>query len=205
MTKEQIIKAVKVKMEEITPFDDGLMVLNAEVKPIESYISEVFQNSIDKLLMICPLSLTAETTLPATGLTATTNNGKSIGKLTIPDDFIRLHTFKMEGWERPVHRCISTENPKYSEQLNPWTRGGNSKPVIVNKGYLEIYTYNTGDTVQTSLYVKRVDIDAPDISIHDKLINPLCSLIAADVYAIFGSQQSEVMMKEVDSLLKIEL
>lgn len=205
MTKEQIIKAVKVKMEEITPFDDGLMVLNAEVKPIESYISEVFQNSIDKLLMICPLSLTTETSLPSTGLTSTTNNGKSIGKLSIPDDFIRLHTFKMAGWERPVHRCISTENPKYSEQLNPWTRGGNSKPVIVNKGYLEIYTYNTGDTVQTSLYIKRVDIDAPDISIHDKLINPLCSLIAADVYAIFGSQQSEVMMKEVDSLLKIEL
>ena len=56
-------------------------------------------------------------------------NNKLIGLLPIPDDYIRLHTFKMSTWERPVHRTTSIDNPDYILQLNPFTRGGNSKPV----------------------------------------------------------------------------
>lgn len=205
MTKTEIIRKIKAKMEEITPFDDGLMVLDPGVKPIESYIDEMLQPALDRLLMICPLHLTKETALPYTGLTTRTDNNKLIGLLPIPDDFIRIHTFKMNTWERPVHRTTSTENPEYILQLNPYTRGGNSKPVIVKKEKLEIYTYSTGATVEISLYVKKVDVNDTQIDIKDKLINPLIALTASMVYAIFGSKQSEIMLQEVDNLLKAEL
>ena len=203
MTKTEIIRRVKILMEELTPFDDGLIVLNSDVKPIESYIDNSLQPSCDEMLKQCPLHLTTPKTLVTNGkLTARLDNNKNIGTLTLPSDFIRLHTFKMRGWERPIQRLISVENPDYIKQLNPFTRGGNSKPVMVRKsGIVEIYTYDASDRVETALYVARIDMQEQYIEMSEELYNALCHLIAANVYAVFGNKQSEYMQTKYQTLL----
>jgi len=206
MTRQQIIDRVKVKMEEVTPFDDGLAILLSEVKPMVSYIEEYIQSSCDQILMICPLHLTTPTTIPLSDVLfkSVLDNKRQVGTLTLPDDFIRLHTFKMKGWERPVHFPINTENPQYKEQFNTWGRGGNAKPIIVrNSDTLSIYTFDVDSKPEIHLFVKRIDTSG-NIEINEKLVEPLCSLIAANVLGVFGSSQQKVMMQEVENSLKTE-
>ena len=42
-------------------------------------------------------------------------------------------------------------------------------------------------------------------NMNEKLFDPLCSLIAANVFGIFGSPQQKVMLQEVDNFIKSEL
>ncbi|MBV5282158.1 MAG: hypothetical protein JZU53_06930 [Paludibacter sp.] len=200
ITRKRLIDLVKVKMEEVTPFDEGLAVLSSDVKPITNYIEENIQPALDELLMICPLHLTTPVTLPTV-----LSYGRKIGTLVLPDGFLRLHSFKMSNWERVVTRPISIENPQYQDQFVRWGRGGNAKPVIVrNSDKLEIYTFDTDSTPVIAKYVQRVNTTS-NIEINQKLVDPLCALIAAKVLRIFGSEQQRVMMQEVDEFIKSEL
>lgn len=198
MTKIEIIDRVKVLMEEISPFDDGLQVLNSEVQPIQSYIEKSIPSALDELLLFCPLHYTTGVNLPS--MTRITSGTREIGIITVPDDFIRIHTIKATKWERPVHRHISVENPEYTQQLNPYTRGGNAKPVVVKNQKLELYTLETGDTIETAKYVQRPDVE--DIQLNQQLYEPLCYLIASKVYAIFNDKRAEYMIAQSKSLLQ---
>lgn len=201
MTKNGIIKRVKVLMEELTPFDDGLIVLNSDVKPIESYIEEAIQPALDQLLIFCPLHLTTAANLPT--MTSVVSGTRKIGYITIPDDFLRIHTIKINNWEKAVHRAISVENPEYALQQNPFTRGGSAKPVVAKADKLELYTLKEGDTVEKATYIQRPDIE--DLNLNQKLFEPACHMIAAEVLAIFGSKQAEYMAAKAQELIKAEL
>ena len=52
------------------------------------------------------------------------------GELPLPEDFIRLLSFRMEGWRRPVLAPIRNTDDVYVQQFNPVLRGGDSKPVV---------------------------------------------------------------------------
>jgi len=209
MTRQDIIDKVLVRMKEVTPFDEGIVILSPEVETILNYIEGYLQASCDELLMICPLSLTIPVSFPTsgipltlTGFTSVTDNGKKIGTLTIPSDFLRLHTFKISSWERPVHRPISIDNPQYEFQFNPFTRGGNAKPVIVKNKDLKIFTFDIDATPEIYTYVPKINLD--DIKLNEKLVDPLVCLISANVYSQYGHPQSKVMMDQLKTLLAVE-
>ena len=64
--------------------------------------------------------------------------------LTLPEGFLRLLEFKMDGWKVSVTEALSQDNPKYWQQQNPALRGGNSRPLVflVNgETELEPYPY----------------------------------------------------------------
>lgn len=52
------------------------------------------------------------------------------GMLPLPEDFVRLLSFRMEGWHRPVVVPIRNTDGAYVQQFNPVLRGGDSKPVV---------------------------------------------------------------------------
>lgn len=70
--------------------------------------------------------------------------GDEYKELTLPEGFLRLLEFKMDGWKVPVTEALSQNNPKYWQQQNPALRGGNSRPLVflVNgETELEPYPY----------------------------------------------------------------
>jgi hypothetical protein len=70
--------------------------------------------------------------------------GDAHKELTLPDGFLRLLEFKMDGWKVSVTEALSQDNPKYWQQQNPALRGGNSRPLVflVNgETELEPYPY----------------------------------------------------------------
>lgn len=90
------------------------------------------------------------------------------GRLLLPDDFMRLVAFRMEGWRRSVTETISPDSPTYRLQRQPVEalRGSDSRPVcalVREEGglWLEYYAsrHKTPRRVEVALYQPLPAID----------------------------------------------
>ena len=204
MTRDQLIAAVKVKMEELTPFNEGVVVLasSSNVKPITSYIDATLNEASDEALMILPLHLITPSVLPGS-----MSGANGIGSLELPDDFLRLYALKVSTWQRDVCETISETHPAYALQRNPYTRGKSEKPVAVilhdgTKKKLECYSVTGATpTVEKKLYVKRVAAEANPAN----LLIYVIYLCAIKVYAtIERPDMAKVMTDQLAELIKIQ-
>lgn len=69
------------------------------------------------------------------------------GTLPLPPDFLRLLTFKMVGWMRPVVTPIYDQDTRYIQQSNRILRGGEANPVVAlcdGNTRLEYYSSSLG-------------------------------------------------------------
>ena len=68
---------------------------------------------------------------------------KGVGKFILPDNFVRLISFKAEDWSSVVTEALDDTYPRYKQQGNPILRGTPHRPMvfITNGGkHLEYYT-----------------------------------------------------------------
>ncbi len=96
-------------------------------------------------------------------------NDDGSGFVVLPDDFMRLVSFRMSDWKRTVFEAIGEGDPRYALQSSKWRgiRGNPEKPVcaIVRRSegkVLEFYSCNDmGATVEQACYipVPKIDID----------------------------------------------
>lgn len=79
------------------------------------------------------------------------------GILTIPDDFLRLVSLKMSGWNKAVTMVAGEGSDIELMQRNKYTRGTAMKPVAVfgrdSSGNKVIEYFGSGDTVECALYM----------------------------------------------------
>lgn len=101
-------------------------------------------------------------------------NGTS-GRMTLPEDFLRLVVFKMSDWSRAVTVPISETDPLYAQQSSRWAgvRGNPQKPVVAivpnsNGLVLEFYTSNAG-TVEQATYIAMPKVTGGKIKLCEKL------------------------------------
>ena len=139
MLGKEIKNMVIVKMEEYTPYgpSSGSTLLVGgdrldEVKPVYSYVAQHLAEAANEMLMIVPIHklLYKESRMAAVADT----DDNQIGYIPLPIDYLRLHTLKMNGWTRPVHRAVHEGEPSYDLQFTRWTRGTRQKPVVVLAG-----------------------------------------------------------------------
>ncbi|MDR1883073.1 MAG: hypothetical protein LBR26_09895 [Prevotella sp.] len=225
MTIREFIYKVKVKLQELTPYGSGLGVLDPDTsritplteglvvldpkrldKPGETYIKECIEEAFMYLRNISPADLLTAVEMDRMSTVAIPNQDGS-GHIFLPDDFYSLKIFKMIGWERPVTGSISMDNPKYTEQFNPYLRGGVSTPVCAvvktDKGMkLEYYSLPKNfkrHEIEYGYYFPKlkIDIHDPDASIFDnmdeRLLYVLVYLTAARVQFIY--EQSDLYEK----------
>ncbi len=121
MTRADIIRKVKSLVEEITPFDNDEVVS-------ETLIDKLLDDSDTEIRRKIPIHLIRPTVFSTSSLV---DNGDGTGYVNLPDDFLRLHSFKMAEWKRTICEAISESNPKYKLQQSTITRGGTVKPVVV--------------------------------------------------------------------------
>ncbi len=129
-TRSKIVEKVKARLDELVPFGDSSIVLpeNALLRPIHALIENELDGATTELLERAPLYLLTAYEHTLYSLTIGDNR---VAYLNLPDDFLRLSLLWLRGWHRPVQAAISRENPLYKLQRNPYTRGGNAKPVAV--------------------------------------------------------------------------
>lgn len=143
VSRADIIKKVKVKLEELSPFDEPsslLAVPNNDVKPIHSYIEDTLDKSFDDVLLSVPLHAIRETLKDYAPKFSVNDEG--VGSCAVPQDFLRLYTVLFPEWRRAVKGYITpTTSDAYNLQRNKYTRGKFEKPIIaINDNAFEIYS-----------------------------------------------------------------
>ena len=138
MKGSEIHNLVVVKLEEYSPYNptsDGPLLSGGDVldemKPIYSYISQHLNEAADEMLRIVPVGRCIPKSCD--NLPIEDDNDMFIGKVALPYDYLRLHTFKMDGWKKPVHYANKAGDPTCSKQQYVRTRGNIYKPVVVEE------------------------------------------------------------------------
>lgn len=84
--------------------------------------------------------------------------GYGAGRVNLPDDFMRLVTFRMSDWYKPVTEAITEQHPLYMQQLSRYAgvRGNPQRPVVaITHGascqVLEFYSCQAGPGTRVSV------------------------------------------------------
>lgn len=152
MTRQEYIDAVKVKIEEISPFDepDAFIGENDDsahnVKPIKEYITKSLDEAASNCLSALPLSLVHSDVQALTPSIAIGTDG--VGKFVIEPQ-TRFIRFRHSELKRDITAFITSEDAQYLIQQNEYVHAGQNKPVAVvssdidettGKGVMEIYS-----------------------------------------------------------------
>lgn len=133
------------------------------------------------------------------------------GFIILPDDFMRLVSFRMSDWKRTVYEAINEDDPKYRLQSSKWKGicGNTEKPVcaIVRRSegkVLEFYS-STDDTATitqaTYIPIPKIGMDG-GIDIAADCYRAAVYRAAALVLASVGDQLSTTMLEISKSLLQ---
>jgi len=185
MTEAILINKIKARIDELEPFAD------TDLNPDIEIVKAVINDNAESFIMSIPGVLVTPTNF--NGDTIHTQYQDGSGRVELPDDFLKMHTFKMQEWERECVDFITPVDPKYKLQHNLVTRGGISKPVVVTKtdpapGAIKyIYYYSCSDgtipqAIETAWYIPVVSAT----SIQDNLAIPFVWYCAAEVLQILG-------------------
>lgn len=214
MTASDIKNIIKAKLDELTPYSEGLVVSGVSyADQTLRYIEQVLDESIRDLIMQAPEHLLPQTELkvdtrPIEGqLGDNAYKYKIVDKVLtfeLPTDFVRLIWLQLPSWKIKKSETISVTDPNYKIQGNGYTRGTPSRPVIVklnDKGKLKLQCFTVSDPTEigsnilltVGVYVKTLtSSDVPDI-----LIDSLTWLAASKVLLIYGKlKESELAYKQ---------
>ncbi len=219
MTRNEYIEAVKVKLEEISPFDEPATFIAAgdseidSIKPIVSYIDKTLDEATKNCLLALPLSLLhpdieAVPKLKGGGeddLTIAVDS-QGVGRCKPVQNF-RFVRFHHDSLGRDITAFITSEDPLYLLQQNPYTRGGTTKPVAVWNAALdemEIYSfppslYSTTQTDAVLLGIRTNKKPNSDATGNEIVHSPIDEYIvlecAAMVADIIGDTNTAAMMR----------
>lgn len=138
-------------------------------------------------------------------------DGDGKGFVVLPDDFMRMISFRMSDWRRTVYEPISEEDPKYALQSSKWKGicGDPEKPVvaIVNRSegmVLEFYSCNDAEafvTQATYIPIPKIDRDG-GIDVSEKCYRATVYRAASFALASIGDPLSSTMLEISRSLLQ---
>jgi len=195
MERLRIIKQVKIKIAEIAADLQGQVIEDPT-------IDVILDETVIELLLMLPIHLIETSTLN-TDVSGSMGNvyaiDSNLGYVILPADFLRLSSFKMTTWERPVLIPISEVHPGYIQQTNQYTRGGVSKPVGVLKRAGEeqrLYYYSVSGNDHEVEYLYYVaEVVAEDLQAD--LVDSLAWLTAAKTLEIYSEDiEAAVRAKE---------
>ena len=176
--------------------------------------------SLDEIIMakLADAVRLVEMEAPATMLESGHDFGDNIfigedgkGFIILPEDFMRLISFRMSDWKRTVFEAISENDSQYALQSSKWKGicGNPEKPVcaIVRRGegkVLEFYSCNDNTAIVTQatyVPIPRIDIDG-GIDVAENCYRAAIYRAASLALASVGAQQSTTMLEISKSLLQ---
>lgn len=201
VTQENIVNKVREIMNEAAKDnlpEEGF--LEEDTLSLETYIISCIP---DALSLIINSSHKCVNPKNGTSL-APTPNSDGTGYVILPDDFVSLVTFKMQGWKRIVSQAYTTDSEIYKAQCNENTRAGVCKPVCIlsvnpeGKRILEYYSVKGSPVIELFVYEAGYNPEEGlNISESDSLFQALCYMVASLVYSIFENQATAKEMQTI--------
>lgn len=208
-----IVGMVKVKIDEMMPEGEGVIfevqnlvytadnldiLINAFLDPSAKFIHQI----------VSPTLIDGKIPTIAPSPTALTSPDDGSGYIVLPDDYIRLQSFKMASWQIDVIEPIIPANPLYRHQKNKHARGGAVKPIcVVNrkvvsgvvKKILEYYSVTPeAHTLDQFVYIPEVAAE----NVQDNLVDAMTWVAAAKVLETTGSSDAS---KRAFEMLELSL
>jgi hypothetical protein len=125
-----LIGETLVKVDELMYQSEGIQfnLANSDnSNVIQLYVNSLMDEAAKHILQIAPRHILIPTQAePAPVFTA----GSAIGFIFLPEDYLRLISFKIAGWLQDAVMPITTLDPLYILQKYRASRGGIAKPVI---------------------------------------------------------------------------
>ena len=202
ITEDKIVKKVRSIMNEIGE-DSNYSLLDEDTIKIDEYIKSCIPDAVAMAINNSPNRCVN----PKSSTTSTvTNNQDGTGSIELPDDFISLVAFKMNGWKRIVSKAYTLDSDEYKQQMNPATRAGKNKPVCIlsyngtGKRTLEYYSIGKQETPTVSIFVYEAAYNAVNglnLTESDAIYGAVCYLTASLVYSIFENPATAKEMQAV--------
>lgn len=196
MTRDAVIDKVMAKLDELTPFDEALVISsgNDGVMPLREYIESILNETTRDHLKNCPLKWITSVNIGSITPTAPT----TVLLMTKPSDYVKIHTVKSTTWTRALQSVITPDDPKYKLQQNTYTKGTINKPVLVDLGpTLEAYSVTNGVATATCTYVKYL---VPESITDDNTVDMITTLAAYKVLSIMRELEHSKVMFEIYKL-----
>lgn len=162
---EDIKEDVRVVLDENKVSDN--MMNETDTLSVDDIIRSKIEEAVNNVHLMAPTHLLEPGNYFGESIAWDKEWGKGSGCVPLPDDFLRLVSFKMSDWERPVYSAILPDDPLYLQQSSRFAgiRGNRQKPVcaIVMRAtgrVLEFYSCSGGEgaTIDMALYIPRVAI-----------------------------------------------
>lgn len=168
MTREELIKKVALKMDEISSSDDVIVpVHTGDNNPLYTQINNLLNESVNDVLMKAPIyriqnqvaSISVSTPKDLFG------GARKAAVISIPDEFIRLVSISDTLLQRPITVLAVEGDDTDKRQHNRHLVARTAKPaaVIGNNGLgrtITCYSYDSDATPKpTLIYIKRYDND----------------------------------------------
>lgn len=222
MTREELIKRIALKMDEISSSDDVITpVGTGDNNPLYTQINNLLNESVNDVLMKAPIHrLTSHI---VAGSTSSITTKDTVGKtrksaqISVPDDFLRLGSIVDENFERPIVELAMEGDDIAKRQHNRHLVAKSAKPVAVFgtiyeggvcKRIITCYSYSTDKaSVTPSLYyIKRYDEDkdtSSEVGLDDYMIDIVSWVCAGKVYASRGDINNEKVCSDNAAALMI--
>lgn len=208
----EIIRRVRIALD-MNP-SDGLLL--EEENPETLSLEEIIRSRIEEGARITEMSAPAlllDSGKPLSGsISFKEKIGEGRGKMQLPDDFMRLITFKMSDWERAVTEAITEEDPRYLLQSSRHAgiRGNPERPVvaIVHEPtglVLEFWSCTGGEgvTLQRGRYLPIPKIRGTGIEICEKLLEAVVMQTAYLVALTYGdAERGRLLQAQYQELMK---
>jgi hypothetical protein len=170
MTREELIKKIALKMDEISSSDDVIVpVGTGDNNPLYTQINNLLNESVNDVLMKAPI-YRIQSQVQKLSATATTQNvfggDRKVAVIRITEDFIRLVSIIDDAFQRPIIELAIEGDDVDKRQHNKFLVAKSAKPVAVigrsadGARTITCYSYGEKQTPNPSvLYVKRYDND----------------------------------------------
>lgn len=122
-----------IKLLALSKLDELETHTGASQSPADELLEKLMDGSVENMLRNAPIHLLPpiKVNVASVSFVHEKDLANGTGYIALPADFIRLSSFKMAAWQRPVVDVISMTNPLFDMQKNRATRGGVNKPVVV--------------------------------------------------------------------------
>ena len=205
-SRQSAINYIKAKLDELVPGGEGMTFSLSSEPNITNHLDLLINAHLDEcvkdVILSAPISVlfpTADTTT-----TGTVNTDAKTGYVVLPNNFLRLSSFKMTEWLKDIDTPITPKDPKYKKQSNEFLRGGISKPVAVltwknvgsvMKRVLEYYSVETAHTIEKLLYIPET-IAEDFIAVNPNLVDSLAWMTASKIMQITGQADAAKLAQE---------
>lgn len=207
VTADTMARDVRVAIDENT--DATPLVGDTDTLEMDDIIRAKLPDGINAVRMAAPLAMMELTRLTPT--VTWTDTAKGIGRIALPDDFMRLALFKMSDWLYGISEAISPTADSYAQQFSDYAgvRGNPSRPVaavtadpLTGKDALEFFSSASTNATALLLYVPRVMATATSYDVEECLYR---AAVLKTASLVVGNYSNTDLMQLLDTMAKEQM